>query len=257
MAVQFLEQIQQVSARQKVHAAIRDAILTGKLKVGERITETELSESLNVSRAIIREALQQLTHEGLVEQNSYKGTRVVRLSPDQLDETIAVRLLLETEAVRLAKERLKPADKRALRSLVNKLENSRGNAGLYAELDLALHEKLWELSGNQTLKKMLMQVTVPLFAMGTIIRSARTFGEETLQTKDNRSDHYELIEKICDGTTDEAVAAMEKHLTQNSSYTRENFERFLAEPQKSTEKPIEKSREASSAKISQRRNTVQ
>lgn len=239
MAVQVFEQIKQVSTRQKVHAAIREAILTGKLKVGERVTETELAESLYVSRAIVREALQQLTHEGLVEQNSYKGTRVVCLSPDQLDETIAVRLLLETEAVRLAKPRLKSADKRQLRSLVTKLENSWRNIEVYAALDLALHEMIWELSGNQLLKKLLMQATVPLFAMGTIIRAAPTFNAEALRTKKTTSDHTELIEKICDGTTDEAVEAMRTHLTQNSSYTRENFELFLAESKNSSKKTRE------------------
>ena len=167
-----------------------------------------------------------------------------------------MRLLLETEAVRLAKDRLKPADKRALRQMVSKLENARRNAALYAELDLALHEKIWELSGNQTLKKLLTQVTVPLFAMGTIIRSVRNLHKRMSQVKENPSDHVKLVEKICDGTTAEAVAEMKKHLTQNSSYTRENFARFLDQPQKPAEDSTAKLRKFLPAKSSRRRVSI-
>lgn len=178
MAEQLFGKIKQESTRVKVCSAIREAILTGKLKTGQRVTEVQLANSFNVSRAVVREALQQLTHEGLLEQNSYKGTRVVQLSAKQVDEIISLRVLLESEAVRAAKKRITEADKKALRSHAAKLESSKKNYKVHAELDLSLHEKIWEIAGNETLSKLLVQVTVPLFAMGNIVRHSKMLVEE-------------------------------------------------------------------------------
>lgn len=229
MASIGLEQIKQTSTRQKVHAAIKDAILAGTLKTGEKITETDLAETFKVSRAVVREALQQLAHEGLVEPNPYRGTRIVRLSLNQLDDTIAVRLLLETESVRLAKEVITEADKKVLRSFAAKFKNAHSNQRLYAQLDLQFHEKLWEMSGNETLKKLLQQVTVPLFAMGTIIRYSKEIAPKKIHTHNGEDIHLQLIDAICDGTSEEAVEAIKEHLVENSNFRRQIFEKFLAE----------------------------
>lgn len=229
MAALVLDQIQQISTKQKVHSAIKDAILAGTLKTGQKITETELAETFNVSRAVVREALQQLAYEGLVEPNPYKGTRIVRLSLDQLDDTIAVRLLLETEAVRLAKEAITTADKKALQAFANKFKNAHSNQRQYAQLDIQFHEKLWEMSGNETLKKLLQQVTIPLFAMGTIIRYSKEIAPKKIHTNNGEDIHLRLIGAMCDGTTEEAVEAIREHLTENSNYRRQIFEKFLAE----------------------------
>ena len=94
--------VKRESTKDKVYLLIREAIFLGKLKTGQRIAEVPLAEEFSVSRAIVREALQRLSHEGLVEHNSFKGARVIHLSPTQVDEIVHVRLLLESDAVRLA-----------------------------------------------------------------------------------------------------------------------------------------------------------
>jgi len=63
------------ATREKVCAAIRDAIVTGKLEIGQRLPELQLTRDFRVSRAVIREALQQLAYEGLVEQNINRAPR--------------------------------------------------------------------------------------------------------------------------------------------------------------------------------------
>src|SRR5262245_51486621 len=105
-ALSIFSRVKLESARDKVYQAVRDAVLTGRLEPGERITEPILAREFHVSRSVIREALQRLAHEGLVEQNSYKGTRVIEMTPAQVDECLSARLLLETEVVRQAKEKL-------------------------------------------------------------------------------------------------------------------------------------------------------
>lgn len=223
----IFSRVRQESTRDKVRAAIKEAILAGRLKTGERLTEILLSREFNVSRAVIREALQQLAHEGLVEQNSYKGTRVVQLSPQQIDEFLAARLLLEGEIVRQAQARLTDEDKKQLKAMARKLESVVNNPQLYAELDLALHERIWELSGNQTFGKLLTQITSPLFAMGTIMRYSTAVKDGHAKKLDRPSDHTRLIAAICDGTADEAVRAMREHITHNWKPTRQGVAELL------------------------------
>lgn len=204
--------IKQESTRDKVYSAIREAIFSGRLETGQRLPEVSLAQELRVSRAIVREALQQLDHEGLVEQIAYKGTRVVDLSARQLEEIIALRLLLETEAVRLAKDRLTLKDKLEFRDMLKELRKAVNDPKRHAELDLALHQKIWGSSGNELMVRTLTQITAPLLAVGAILRSSEVF--KSGRERKPPADHGDLVEKLCDGTTAEAVEAMRTHVSQ-------------------------------------------
>lgn len=180
-----------------------------------------------MSRAIIREALQQLAHEGLVEQNTYKGTRVVQLGPEQIDEALTARLLLETEVIRQVWAKLTVTNKAQLKTQARTLEAAVNDPQRYAELDLQLHQRLWELSGNQTFRKLLEQITTPLFAMGTIMRYTEAAGaraRDKVVQPSRPSDHFRLIEAICHGTCNKAVQAMREHITHNWGMTRQQAE---------------------------------
>ena len=178
------------STREKVHAAIREAILDGRLRLGQRLTEISLAKQFGVSRAVIREALQQLAHDGLVEQNAYRGSQVVSLSLEQADEILGTRLVLEAEAIRLAIRAMTPATHRYLQDLAARMDN---NLNVTSELDLAFHEKIWDLSGNATLRKILLQITAPLFAMGAIMRHGRRGAEAEKRAAFRRSSHASII----------------------------------------------------------------
>lgn len=238
-ALEF-EPVRRESARQKVHFAIREAILAGKLKVGQRLAEIPLAKQFNVSRAVIREALQQLVHDGLVEQNAFKGSRVVQLSPEQVDEIVAARLLIEVEMVRLAKERMTQADKQALMDAAKRLQKAVHDPKLFAELDLAFHEKIWELAGNATLRNALLKITAPLFAMGSIMRYSKASGKVSPKMQVRAGSHATLAEVICKESTERAARAMRAHITENSALTREDLEEFLSresKPQRRSSNP--------------------
>lgn len=215
------------SARAKVYDGVRSAILNGEWKVGQRIGEVALAEEFKVSRAVIREALQQLAHEGLVEQNGYKGTRVVHLAPEQIDEITSVRVVLEVEAIHQARQRLTVDNKDELRTMARRVDAAAEKPELYAQLDLALHERIWEMSGNRILKRMLHQVTAPLFALGTLNRHSRIFLTNHPVGNLDRSKHTDLIETICEGAADEAADAMRRHIYYNWPAVRRSFAEFL------------------------------
>src|SRR6201996_2054588 len=79
--------------------AIKHAILTGELRPGQALIETDLAEVLGVSKTPVREALKTLSGAGLVTMNPYKGAAVRVVDDEQARHIYDVRLLLEPEAL--------------------------------------------------------------------------------------------------------------------------------------------------------------
>jgi DNA-binding GntR family transcriptional regulator len=100
MADQGLAPIEQIPLRLQIADRIRKAIVSGKLRPGTVIVETALAEQMNVSRAPIREAIQILEADGLVETAAYKGKRVKPLTAREVTETYEMRQVYEVVAVR-------------------------------------------------------------------------------------------------------------------------------------------------------------
>lgn len=92
--------IDQVPLRVQVADKLRRAIITGKIRPGTVLVETALAEQMNVSRAPIREAIQILENDGLVETVAYKGKRAKPLTAREVEETYNLREVFETMAVR-------------------------------------------------------------------------------------------------------------------------------------------------------------
>ena len=217
----IFEKIERKSSRNRVYDAIREAIFSGKLTPGQKLTETQLANNFNVSRVVIREALQQLAHDGLVVQNSYRGTNVVRLQSKEVNEILSVRALLEAEAVRQAKKNLTEKDKKELSRMVKEVDTAE-DPFRHTELDFKLHQKIWELSGNETLKRILTHVSAPFFAMAVIVRQSKRFDPYSDKTKIGK--HQKLLEALLDGETEDAVEAMREHIEQNRKNMGDSFD---------------------------------
>lgn len=100
--------------RQQVEHALREAIVDGQLRPGQRLTERELTVSLGVSRTLVREALRQLESEGLISVIPNRGPIVRELSADEIEDLYAIRAVLEGLAARRFAEK---ADDKSLRLL--------------------------------------------------------------------------------------------------------------------------------------------
>src|SRR5262245_15772488 len=87
---------------------LSEAIFSGKIKPGERLNESQLSRELKISRAPIREALQQLEEQGLVVNHARRGMFVVHLEAADIEKINSVRLILEAQCLRLARTQLTP-----------------------------------------------------------------------------------------------------------------------------------------------------
>src|ERR1700731_4244710 len=89
--------------------ALREMLVQGRFRPGERIREVPLAARLDVSRIPLHLALERLAHEGFLEVHPRRGFIVQQVSPDDIYDAIELRGLLEGAAARLAAERLRDA----------------------------------------------------------------------------------------------------------------------------------------------------
>lgn len=154
------------SLRSRLAAHLYDAILKGELRPGERIVEGKLARQLSVAQGTLREALQELEHQGLVTKHDHRGTFVSKLTKTEIEDIYVLRCKLEPLAAELACRRSTPEQLAQVLSLVDKMQVA-GEQHRYVELlktDLAFHQLIWKLSGNKSIEKALNAVCPPLFA---------------------------------------------------------------------------------------------
>lgn len=153
-SLQSIGSISPKTRRELILARLRGAISSGELIPGTHLAETELSEALGVSRGTLREALRHLQQEGLLTSDSRGRLSVRVVSAKEVDEIFDVRCALESMAfaqVCARPDRGKIADR--LQEGLERLHDTEGDFAAQLDADLALHESLCELSGNQTLRQ--------------------------------------------------------------------------------------------------------
>jgi DNA-binding GntR family transcriptional regulator len=101
-----------------VHAYLRECILDGTLTPGTKLSQVTLAEQLGISRTPLREVLRMLQEEGLVEIEPNQRTRVAGLDPQELDDTYACRILMETLALSMTMGTFGPAGRKEARRLL-------------------------------------------------------------------------------------------------------------------------------------------
>lgn len=143
--------------REQVTDRVRSAILDLRLKPGERLIERELTESLGVSRATVREVIRQLAAEGLVTVVPQRGAEVTSLSPSDAADIYEMRASLEALAVRRFVQRAGDDQVRALRSAVDEIARSAasGEVGDHLGAKDRFYEVLMEGSASGPLQQTL------------------------------------------------------------------------------------------------------
>lgn len=139
--------------RHSVTENIRNAILIGRFRPGERLPERELCEMTGVSRTLVREALRQLESEGLILVIPYRGPVVARLSPEQAQGIYQVREELEGLACQLFAKHASEAQLDALREAFQVLKGAltSGTALEQIAAKNAFYHQLLEGTGNEAL----------------------------------------------------------------------------------------------------------
>lgn len=190
---------------------IRKAIKVGKLKPGERLVETRLSEEMGMSRFPIREALRYLEKEGLIETKPFKGTYVTRFNKDDLDEIYSLRSAIEELAVRILAKNINEEMILKLTAIMKNMEKAAAQKDLEKVIqeDFTFHRAICELSGH----KKLMGVWKNLENQLSIYLSIeKELGE--VDPAKYPGAHYPILEAIKSGNSSFAEQVIRTHLNE-------------------------------------------
>lgn len=151
--------------RDVVFNTLRQAILRGELKPGERLMEIQLANKLGVSRTPIREAIRKLELEGLVLMIPRRGAEVAEITEKSLRDVLEVRGALEELAVELACDRINGEEIEALKVAATHFEETLqgGDVTAYAEADVQFHDIIYNATDNQRLIQLLFNLREQMY----------------------------------------------------------------------------------------------
>lgn len=187
---------------------LRDAILAGKYTDGDRIVERELAESLGISRGPVRDALKQLSVEGLVTLIARRGARIATLTQRDAAQTIEVREALEPVAVRFMLSRTDPDLLRPLEAVLQEIrEASRvGDWSALVTLDMRFHETIFQLADSPILLRTWETLRVPLLQTFRMHRRFYESGQQVFRS------HRLLLDELQSGDLARAESASRAHV---------------------------------------------
>ena len=151
--------------RDVVFNTLRQAILRGELKPGERLMEIQLANKLGVSRTPIREAIRKLELEGLVLMIPRRGAEVAEITEKSLRDVLEVRGALEELAVDLACDRISNEDIQSLKEAAKQFEVALqgGDVTEFAEADVKFHDIIYLATDNQRLIQLLYNLREQMY----------------------------------------------------------------------------------------------
>lgn len=187
----------------EVYKTLLDAISVGTLAPGERITQEDLAEKLNVSRSPVLQALRLLKKDGLLEEAPGRGLVVARLDPVRIGHLYQVRGALDALAARLASER---GAKIPLALIDAGREAAAGSdVNALIEADTAFHKAIYEASGNPYIVETAMLHWIHLRrVMGAVLQ--RSAGRAGIW-----DEHSAILDAIHTGNADLAASLSERH----------------------------------------------
>lgn len=189
------------TAADRVHDALRAAILAGDIEIGARLTEEAIAARLGVSRTPVRAALVRLAGDGFVDLVPHVGAVVRGWSRRDAREIFEVRALLEGMGARLAARHAQTDDVTRLGEACERMEWAAEQPDplpQLSELNRAFHLEILRIGGNERLRAMAGN----LMDVGFLIRSYQSFAARDVAR--SMADHRDLVLAI--GSRDEAWA---------------------------------------------------
>ncbi|OGP85749.1 MAG: GntR family transcriptional regulator [Deltaproteobacteria bacterium RBG_13_65_10] len=146
--------------REKIVESIREAIVKGELKAGERVAESDIAGRLGISRTPVREAFRQLESEGFLTVAPRRGAVVSPITEKDVMEFYAIKSILEGYAARVATKHLTERDIRRMEDLNNQLEQfvRKGDAKACTRIHNEFHEVFLRACGNEKLYKLVQNL---------------------------------------------------------------------------------------------------
>ena len=190
------------TAYQKLYAAI----VSGQLKPGDRLRETELATLVGLSRTPVREAIRKLEADGIVEHKPRIGAVVKKLSQQEIVELYEMRIVLETTAAAMAAKHASPAEIRKLENLNSAMLDAVNHPRTVAELNRQFHKCIVHAARNRYLAS----------SHKALSNASIVLGDTTLETperiKSVIQQHKSIIDALIKGDKEKAADAMSVHM---------------------------------------------
>lgn len=144
-----------------IYSLLRERILSGAFRPGDKLNVDQLAQQLNVSQTPIKGALTLLVAEGLVQVQPRRGTFVTEITEREVSEALTIRKTLELLAAETIVDHATPADVESLAELVTRIQNA-VSVDAHFQLNSEFHQRLAQLSDNRTLAKFYRQLNAHL-----------------------------------------------------------------------------------------------
>jgi DNA-binding GntR family transcriptional regulator len=211
----FLTTLKRERASDSVFQTLRDGILSQAFVPGERLNVKELAAKLGVSLTPVKDAINRLATEGLVEISPRSGTFVTEIAAEDVSETFEIRIALECLAAEKCLQRMKADDLRQFKEIIADL-----NKPMVTERDFAMHERrnvefhtrIVELSGNRKLIEMYRSLNAHIKIAR--IHYSREGWENRMEQE--CAEHNEIFQALEKRDRDALVRAVRKHIERAS-----------------------------------------
>lgn len=194
--------------RDVVFNTLRQAILTGEMKPGERLMEIHLANKLGVSRTPIREAIRKLELEGLVIMIPRRGAEVAQITWKNLKDVLEVRRALDVLSIELACDRMTPEEMESLEKACEafKQATETKDVRMIAEADVALHDIIVASTRNDRLVQLVNNLAEQMY------RYRFEYIKDVAQHDRLVDEHNDIYQSILKKDKEKAVAAVKKHV---------------------------------------------
>lgn len=195
----------QTSRAEHAYEQLLNAILSGELKPGSRIRETELAEWLAISRTPVREAIRRLESEGLICSAGHRGMTIAELDYQAVMELYQMRAVLEASAASLAAKHASEAEIYSLRELFQQ-EQQQQDPAAQAQANRAFHNAIYHAAHNRYLLKSLNGLRDAMALLGATTYVLPSRSESAL------AEHLRILEAIENGDSLAAEQAAHDHI---------------------------------------------
>lgn len=194
--------------REVIFATLREAIIMGELKPGERLMEVQLAEKMGVSRTPVREAIRKLELEGFVNMIPRKGAHVARLSIKDIMDVLEVRASLDGLATALAAERITDEELRELKYVLNQFESyvEKDNLQNIVKKDVEFHDIIYHASKNDKLIQIVNNLREQVYRFRVI------YLKDFSSTKEVIKEHIEIFDALIEKDSKAAGEAAKSHI---------------------------------------------
>lgn len=196
----------------ETYAEIRQALLQGTFKPGQRLSESELALRFGTSRSPVREALMRLEHEGLIEKTSSGTVRVKALAISDFEQLNVVRATLEGLAVRLAAPRLRTLDLESMSEKLDEMERcmKKGDAVQTVSAGRDFHDVIARECGNQLVVELLSSLRDRASRFRITVASLGNYDPERI------AEHRRILKALYQRNAEKAEAEMIRHVNRSA-----------------------------------------